>query len=185
MKPKSIPASQHCSMSELFTWCGEYHNWCWQDSGSARRQIQPLQRFAIGFYQIHQGIKWADTSSEDESFMAAAVHFACVAEALGLSSHYGIFKHYKLIDTMPYNYADVNHGQNGDWKSLIEMVSEAQQHVFYEWMGSGTSRSKSRYDPDRLGILIGRIVFFLISMVAKSQRGVALEEATEIMTGAL
>src|SRR6266550_1127295 len=43
-----------------------------------------LERFAIGIYQIKDGMEWKDTLNKNESWCAAFIHFLTVAEKLNL-----------------------------------------------------------------------------------------------------
>ena len=59
----------------------ELQEWCKDYMASPRCTTHdPLRRFAIGIYQIYQGIKWGENASGSESLAAAAIHFCMAGE---------------------------------------------------------------------------------------------------------
>lgn len=124
-----------------------------------------LERFAIGLYQIYQGMEWKDIANKNESWCAAFIHFLTLAEKLDLNID-GLIKEGTL---------DIG---------LLLFISKAQQDVFYRHNAGKTNRS-SKYDSGKLAWNLGRILSVCYSKVSKEERPEGFYNATSIMLGIL
>lgn len=154
---------------DLQYWCRDYN----------RRNKFPadnLKRFAIGFYQIHQGMSWQDNGpNKYESFAAAILHFIMVAEKLELQLD-GINS-----DTMKYAmYVPIRHIAY----ELLQNLSAAQQMLFYSNPTNKTKRS-SRYDKNKLDSFLVYSITHLIKAIPVHMRTECFYLASKIMTDEL
>ena len=134
----------------------------------------PQRRFAIGFYQIYQGVEWGRSASADESFVASAIHLLTVGEMIEID----IENHISLKITQ------IEYNRTPDFKYLLYVLSKAQSQVIYGTNHKGIKR-KSRYKPELLAELLGRAITILFGMVEPGKRQLAVETAITIMTGVL
>jgi hypothetical protein len=159
------------SLVELQEWCRDYD----------RRNLHPCDffvRFAIGFYQIYQGIEWKDKYNKNESLAAASVHFIIVAEKLNLN----------LEEHLNKNIANWDYNSDINWKQLFCKLSKAQQHLFYHFKTfklNPNYQRKTRYNPKVLNKLLAESIGFLIGAIEPDHRDMAIEDATKIMSGRL
>ena len=124
-----------------------------------------LERFAIGLYQIKDGMEWKDIVNKNESWCAAFIHFLTVAEKLGLPIEQEIKE-----DTLDIGF--------------LLFISRAQQDIFYKHNAGKTQRS-SRYNEERLTVNLGKILSICYSKVPKEERPEGFYNATSIMLGKL
>ncbi len=141
---------------QLQEWCSFYDKY-------GKYPANILERFAIGLYQIKDGMEWKDILNKNESWCAAFIHFLTVAEKLNLSV--------EIKD----NVLDIG---------MLLFVSKAQQDVFYKYNSGKTQRS-SRYNPERLTINLSKILSICYSKVPKEERPEGFYTATYIMLGKL
>lgn len=154
-------------------WCRDYirHN---------KYPCDVLKRYAIGIYQIHQGLEWGDLLNKAESFMAAFLHFQMVAEHLNLALFDITDDSILKLETKPLQA-----------ERLLWLISKAQQQLFYAHKVQQTSltgakyQRASRYKPALLTSLLTELQTRLISMVPKDYRLQGLYHASKIMSGQL
>jgi len=149
---------------ELIDWCHRFNS---------HQGTDPIDRFTIGLYQIHQAIGWGSTASGTESAMASVVHFIAACEGAKARIEY-----FLPTDLDHIAWGLPNHSE------LLGVVSKAAQMLFYLKQAGRTQRS-SRYDPAVLGSCLGKACTQLIRGVPIQSRGSAIELATDIMTGNL
>lgn len=151
---------------DIITWCRDYD----------RRNKYPvdiLKRFAIGFYQISQGMNWKDGGvNKYEGYAAGVIHFIIVAEKSGICVDNG-------LDLYLKDFKDVrlDHSAYG----ILMNLSTTQQMLFYAGNPNNTKRNK-RYDPAKLSEHLGRAIFLLICAIPKEVREEAFNVASKIMT---
>lgn len=153
---------------DIIIWCRDYdrNNKFPQDT---------LTRFAIGFYQIHQGIGWGDRGvNKYEGFAAAAIHFFIVAERLGLSNLDASLE-IKLTEFPEIDYW----GETA--KRLLFNLSVAQQQVMYGAKQYKTQR-KSRFDKSKAAGALGKVLCDLIGLIPTKLRTQAFNVASMVMT---
>jgi len=151
---------------DLQVWCLEYH--CYN-----KFPVTTLGRFAIGFYQIHQGLSWKDGGlNKYESFAASALHFIMVSEALNLP----------LEEFLPIKISDIPivHIEHAG-VALLSHLSSAQQQLWYSGNPNNTKRN-SRYKPAKLAEGLGESVYRLIGLIPKELRQDAFCASSTIMT---
>lgn len=152
-------------------WCREYQ----------KKNPWPAdfsKRFAIGLYQIYQGLVWDRSQPPNiaESMMAGAIHFLMVMEELDLFWFDLLPKDLKLIETRDIECRD-----------MLIRISRAQQHILYATQMKGkqgtvkTGRS-TRYDADLLCRDLSWLVRALVAKVPSHLREQGIEDATRIMT---
>lgn len=151
-------------------WCREYQ----------KKNPWPAdfsKRFAIGVYQIYQGLVWDQQPPNiAESMMAGALHFIMVMEELELFWFDLLPTDLKLINTRDLEYRD-----------MLIKLSRAQQHILYAAQMKGkqgtvkTGRS-TRYDAGLLCRDLSWLVRALVGKVPSHLREQGIEDATIIMT---
>lgn len=158
----------------LFSWCRDYEK-------NNKFPTDILKRFAIGIYQIHQGIDWSvsrhhsfqDSTNKEESFAAAALHFIMVAERLSLDID-------KVIDEI--NFTKWPKRSIGECSMrILRNISKAQQQLFYANPSNKTKR-RDRYKEDDLRRAIASLVLDLTSCIEPENRSYAFYLAMEVMT---
>lgn len=143
----------------------------------ANDYLPPLHRFAVGIYQIGQGMSWTNSDvTREESMASACIHFIGALNLMGCPIENYVPRD---LDHIPYE------GKNIDYRRLMYCISVAQQQVFYHWCGKSTSRSKSRYNAKTLATNVAEVIMILLESIHKEDREEAIFNATEIMTGAL
>lgn len=160
----TIRSIETTDLVDLALWCRDYHRY-------NKYPCSFDKRFAIGFYQIYQGIVWGGLNRY-ESFAAAAIHFLITLEALNLST-VNIAR-----DLCSEDSAYIN------WEMLILHLSRAQQHILYRYqleIHKGTSRS-TRFNADVLAKDLSFAIDALICGIPCDSRAQAIFDATEIMT---
>ncbi|HEX9232697.1 MAG TPA: hypothetical protein VF849_01475 [Blattabacteriaceae bacterium] len=130
-----------------------------------------LERFAIGIYQIKDGMEWKDTLNKNESWCAAFIHFLTVAEKLNLPIED------KISLSLPAFGAILN-------ENLLLNLSRAQQDIFYKYNSGKTQRS-SRYNSERLTINLSKVLSICYCKVPKEERPEGFYNASSIMIGKL
>lgn len=124
-----------------------------------------LERFAIGLYQVYQGMEWKDIINKNESWCAAFLHFLTVAEKLNLPA----------VEKIKDNMLDIG---------FLLFISKAQQDIFYKYNAGKTMRS-SRYNPERLTENLVKILSICYTKVPKIERAEGFNLASSIMIGKL
>jgi len=171
MKLRKYPLFTNNLLS-LASWCQDYY------LEDTRYPVKcPLHRFAIGVYQIHQGMDWHDKGehgvNEYESFASAAVHFVITSEMCKLMVWNSPYWDLSKLET-----AELNH------KTTLYNISKAQQQLSYSIQPTRVSR-KSRYKPIILETCLRTLAFDLLRAIPSTKRAEAIENATTIMTGRL
>ncbi len=152
--------------AHLLEWCHEY-----QFTGIVP---QPKQmRFAIGIYQISQGMSWKVASPVRwQSFCAAAMHFIMTAEAYGIRV------------TLPETLDEIDAGFSG-WDNLLIKIGKAQQQVVYSLHEASLSSRASRYDIFTLGERLYDLVTACFSLTPPAYREQGCFDEMKILTGDL
>jgi len=137
-------------------------------------------RFGIAFYQIYQAIKWESKDGNlnpnaQESYMASAVHLTCVMEYFDIDLY-----SYLMVP----NLRSISSRGTLDYKEILYNMAHTQQMLHYYSNMKKTSRN-SRFNKNSLKNSGCVCIKQLISMVPRNSRANALQNATEIMTGAL
>ena len=158
VRPESVT-----TILELSEWALAYHK-----NHPAGQGV--LQRFAIGLYQIHQGMSWAETPSRSESYAAAAIHFCAVSELLGCDHLHG---HIFEIESGPI-----------DFRALLYAISQAQQHVVYYTNGEYFKGRNKRFSQNAAGCALKYCVNTMIKAICIPDRAEAIDTAMRTMTGA-
>ena len=150
--------------------------WCREFSYKTKYPADEMRRFAIGFYQIYQGIEWKDTASSCESYAAAAIHFLMVSEMLELD-----------VETyLPRDLGDSAYGTtDGVFKCLLYKLSKAQSYLVYMTNEKNIVNRKGRYDPSKLCSCLSSCISHCFGLIRPADRAKAVELATQIMTGVL
>lgn len=158
-------------VAELAEWCRFYH----------LRNPWPAdfsKRFAIGFYQIHDGFEWTGSPANvAESFCGAAVHFLITMEALQLS----------WAEYLPVDVKQILYENSRNTEGLLCMLSRAQRHILYASQAFGvkgtvkTSRT-TRYNPIRLAVDLSWCITRLFAWVPVDHRSEGIQAATHLMT---
>lgn len=152
---------------ELMEWCSDYN----------RRTQYPsaaLKCFAIGFYQIHQGMEWKDGGlNKYESYAAAVLHFLRLSEQLQLpveGALAGKFENflYLSLDTVAYD--------------LLRHLSATQQQLLYQSSFNKVKSRKSRYNADFLTHRLYLCIYSLVRAIRPDLRSEAFYTASKIMT---
>ena len=162
MIPVTPRTTQH-----LLTWCRMY-----QAGGTVPQP--PHMRFAIGFYQISQGMSWRMASPVRwQSFCSAAMHFIMCAEAFALP-----------IDIfMPDRLEDIPEAWQG-WEHLLLTLGKAQQQIVYALHSDGSSR-KSRFAPMNLQHYLHASIFQCFSLAPSEYREQGCFDEMKILNGDL
>lgn len=153
----------------------EFQDWCRRLHREGPHPCDPMRRFAIGVYQIHQAIDWVGTESEYESYAAAAIHFTAAAESFEIPIEQGVFAA-GLVATIPFGVGGV--------RSLLYNLSKSQVQLVYATNSSRFKR-KSRFNKVTAVDTFSFLVRDLISMIPPHKRESAIYKAMEIMTGEL
>lgn len=146
--------------------------WCLWFSRHCKHKATILNRFAIGFYQIYQGIEWKDRLNSGESYCSAFLHFLMVCEELELP-----LEKYLMIDLKKYPKIYIDQHA----VMLLKSLSRSQQQLFYANKVNKTAR-KSRYNKDTLTLSMNTALSLLISLVEPEDRRACIYEASSIMT---
>ena len=143
----------------------ELQEWCSFYDRNGKYPATILERFAIGLYQIYQGMEWKDVENRNESWCAAFIHFLTLAERLKLP-------------------VELKLEQNPAGVGLLLFISKAQQDVFYKHNAGKTQRS-SRYNAGKLTDNLGKILSICYNKVPREERPTGFYHATSIMIGIL
>lgn len=154
-------------------------NWCRVYNQFDLYPVDEIKRFAIGIYQIFQGLDWENIKDQDnrnESFASACIHFMLCSERLNLSIEAFITSDFELLHTYLIDY-----------RNLLYHISRAQQMLFYGVRAKQqrTERHKARYKEIQLTKDMVEIVSILMGSIVSAQRQQAIEDATTIMVGKL
>ena len=168
-----IRATDTTDIFELVEWCQEYRK-------SPRcNTIDPMRRFAIGFYQIYQGMKWRGTASEDESFAAAFMNFLMVIDLLDLHIEESM-----KGDLLNWGLSNIRCYSLNFHEDLLYTLSHAQQMLVYYSDRTGIKR-RDRYDKNILTTELVIAIGILIDRIPKNKRAEAIFNATSVLTGEL
>lgn len=152
---------------DIVFWCRDYE----------RRNNYPTtidRRFAIGFYQIHQGISWKDGGiNKYEAYASATCHFMMVAERLYLCVDTGMDIR---LEDFPFMMMD------SVALSLLSNLSAAQQQICYQSAQNKAKGRKSRYSAVKLNKHLATTICTLISLIPSEFRSDAFQAASAIMT---
>jgi hypothetical protein len=158
------------SIYDVIYWCRDYN----------RRNKYPAtvdRRFAIGFYQIHQGISWKDHGvNKYESFAAAILHLVMTSEAVG---HEGF--EVKITEVKLSEFPDKSIREEA--LNLLAALSCAQQQICYGSVSNKVTTRKSRYNPSLLQKKLGESVRILLCCIPTELRKHCLLEASNILCG--
>jgi hypothetical protein len=155
---------------EIIIWAVDYDK-------RNRFPVDTLKRFAIGLYQIHQGMHWKDNGpNKYESFAAAAVHFIIVAERCDLKVDKAEEMPVKLKE-FPRMCINIHAPE------LLYNISGAQAMLMYNQAYSGNKTKRmSRYNPEILEERLSKIVRILICCIPLEFRTECFNLSTKIMT---
>jgi hypothetical protein len=130
----------------LKSWCGFYQR-------NAKVYNPREVRFAIGFYQISQGMSWhIHNPVRWQSFCAASMHFIMCAED------------YNLHLDLPEFLEDLTDSWKG-WEHLMFTLGKAQQQVIYAGATSANSTRASRFSEAALQLYLTEAVEQCFSLV--------------------
>jgi len=134
----------------------------------------PVYRYAIGVYQIAQGMGWSGTPARHEPYAAASIHFLIACEHLDTDVYPYLPKDLKDIPTGTMLHAG--------WKELLYYISTGQRMISYSHhRDNKASKWKARYKPKLLGMAVGESITRLMSLIDPSKRLQAIEYAMEEM----
>jgi len=160
-----IPITPRTS-EHLKSWCSYYHR-------NAKVYNPREVRFAIGFYQISQGMSWEiHNPVRWQSFCAASMHFIMAADA------------YKLNLDLPEFLGDITETWKG-WEHLFFTLGKAQQQVIYAGVTSANSTRASRFSEAALHIYLTEAVEQCFSLVPALYREQGCFDEMRILTGDL
>lgn len=166
--PQAVLGPCNCySLSEVSEWSRRM-------AISGPYQVPANVRYGIGIYQIYQGILWEGSSSEEEAFCAAIIHFVGALEMLNCP-----VQEYREKDFSRWPLLAI------DWKKLMLSVAGGQQEIHYGVTTASTIKRKSRYNPAALGAHVGSACQMLLCAVKPARRTEAFYEAMSIMSGVL
>jgi len=161
MTPLTPRTSQH-----LMEWCASYQI-------NAKIWNPKEIRFAIGFYQISQGMAWKITSPVRwQSFCAAAMHFLMCASAYGVAI------------PMPEVLEDYPEEWKG-WETMLFTLGRIQQQVVYAGATSKDSTRVSRFSSDALQVSLASAISQCFSLVPPGRREECCFSEMYILTGDL
>ena len=155
------------NLIELLNWARDYHK-------TNKYPCDFLKRFAIGFYQIYQGIAWKDNDNRYESFAAAGIHFLVCSEIVNLNLEQHKSLPVDLLELSQWSISPVD---------LLFHLSRAQQMLIY--LDNKTTTRKSRYNQKLLALDLSESVKILFSAIPQNNRNLAINDAINIMTGIL
>jgi len=150
---------------EIAMWCRDYQRY-------GKFPVDVKTRFAIGFYQIYQGIDWKDKVNRNESFASAFIHLMCCAEKLEIPTELHIPEHFENIKKVCIDSIAVN---------LLRNLSKTQQQLFYS-IGNKTQRASKRLDFEGLTKALSSAMTDLIALIEPEDRKQAVWDATSVMT---
>lgn len=148
MIPKTPRTCVHLGM-----WCEKY-----QFDGTVP---QPGHvRFAIGVYQISQGMSWRIASPVKwQSYCSAAMHFMMCASAFDIDAD----------NAMPETLEEVSNSFDG-WEALMLALGKAQQQVVYSLHSSATSTRASRFNKAELERRLVKLITACLSLCPPKHR---------------
>ncbi len=162
-----IPVTPRTS-AHLVSWCDMY-----QTSGTVP---QPKHvRFAIGVYQITQGMSWTIASPVRwQSFCSASMHFIMCATAHDLRPHAWFPDRLDQIDTKFMG-----------WENVMLRVGKAQQQVVYALHSSASSTRASRYNPAVLDDYLYDLACACFALAPPEYREQGCFDEMHVLTGDL
>lgn len=155
------------TVMELLEWVSDYNR-------RTKYPNEPLKLFAIGFYQIHQGMKWRDGGvNKYESYAASALHFMRIAAKLGLAIEEYVRNDlcndiFRFMDQAAY--------------PILKSLSETQQQLFYVDACNKVKSRRARYNQQALTESLGESISLLIKTIPPEFRVQCFYEASRIMT---
>jgi hypothetical protein len=159
-------------LPEVLQWCKKYHRY-------NKFPMDAYMRFVTGHYQLYQALEWANTSRQCdaayESFIATILHWMGFAEELGVAME-------QHLDH------DFFKGRVQEYVSCEEFIiahSKVAQMVLYHYAGNRTSRGRSRFSAERLGVNLAICIRFSFQHVPQAKIIPAMQDAMDVMTGAL
>lgn len=156
------------TVEHLALWCGKFQE---EKEAMNPRHI----RFAIGVYQISQGMSWKiNNPVRWQSFCAAAMHFIMCGRA-----HNCAMWHY-----FPETLAEIDAPFSG-WQNLMMNVGKAQQQVVYALSEVQHSTRASRFNQDTLEKHLYDLVKSCFSLAPPEYREQGCFDEMKILTGDL
>jgi hypothetical protein len=141
------------SFRHLSDWCYLY-----QHSNIAPRT--QADRFAIGVYQVSQGIAWKCAGPVAwQSYCSAALHWICCAHAHNID----------LTNDMPETLAEIPDTWT-DWRGFVKAQGDVQQQVIYYCSHNLNTTRASRYKPDVFRERMVRLIGLVLSLVPPADR---------------
>ena len=159
----------------------EISDWCFRYNKYNKYPVSTSERFAIGIYQIHQGLDWQNLTAaveneknKAESYMSAFLHFKMAQ----LSMKLDVWTKDDITSYTTWPMA---------WSAerILYLISKCQQQIFYFTKMQKTLRGKSRYNPEILNESFHLLQLRLIALVPSHCRGEGLYNASKIMMGIL
>lgn len=149
-------------------------NWCAAYQASDIVTQPPHIRYSIGIYQISQGMQWRIASDvKYQSFCAAAMHFTMSAHGFGID----------LGSDFPERLDDFPEGFHGKtWETMLLLIGKTQQQVCYSDYISKNSARKSRFDPNKLRILMSSLIYECFALVPPARREQCCFDEMHILT---
>lgn len=148
MIPVTPRTTQHLS-----DWCKAY-----QTIGTVPRPKEV--RFAIGVYQISQGMSWKISSPVRwQSFCSAAMHFIACAHCYGFDIAHGL----------PETLAEIQ-GDFPGWEGMMLRLGKAQQQVVYSLHDNVSSTRASRFVAATAGLKLHDLVVACFSLAPPEYR---------------
>jgi hypothetical protein len=140
--------------------CSHLVNWCLGYQSSNIVPQPPHIRFAIGVYQMGQGINWTIAGPVKwQSYCAASMHFIMAASA------YGIL----MCDDFPDTLPEITDEWLG-WEHFVFAQARVQQQICYHESISAASARKSRFNRDVLRLRFYDLVCQCFALVPPDHR---------------
>jgi hypothetical protein len=153
--------------------CQHLVDWCVYYQQHAKVYNPREVRFAIGFYQISQGMSWhIHNPVRWQSFCAAAMHFIMTASA------------YDITLPLPEHLEDLTEEWKG-WEHLLFTLGKAQQQVIYAGATSANSTRVSRFSAAALQVYLHTAVEQCFALVPSDMREQGCFSEMHILTGDL
>jgi hypothetical protein len=135
-------------------------NWCYLYQHSNIAPRTQADRFAIGLYQIGQGMSWPCRGPVSwQSYCSAALHWVCCLHAHNES----------MCGLLPETLAELPTEFIG-WERFLHMVCKAQQQVVYASSHNLNTTRASRFKLDTLRHQLADLVSASFSLVPRSHR---------------
>lgn len=163
---KVLDANYSSSLVDLQAWCSTYERY-------NKYPCSILNRFSIGFYQIHQGMSWKDDANRSESFASAILHFIMVSERMQLPLEKVMHNNLEKYPSTPFDAEEA--------RDLLCHLSAAQQQLWYGHVVNKSMQRKSRYRKETLITKMARSIVILVAAIHPTERKQAFYDATNIL----